>query len=718
MHNIDNTIFTIQISNILSSIVKEQITYQNHSNILDIYDSIFHNNCFIITIQNRIILKGKLNYDNSSFIIQHCPNKSILSGHQLKSIKLNRLKGLIQNNLDDIYSFDISNTTGKLLFDQIAFNSNTITKINGIIEKKKIKKIELGLNHALFLSYGGMIYVQGDNSRNQLGIENIDQSNDQLLLTSLLNYFIIDIASGGNHSFAYGKKRFTNNNNTILSNIDTQGKGNTDNSNVDNNEINTSINLIDDSVLFSWGDNTYGQCGFESSQAKSIKIPAIILYSCKIDQIALGLNHSLILMTNNDVISCGNNEYSMCAAVQYDYLDSFIQSTYPFLQVNKETILSIKTAANSSLLITNKGTLIIKGKIAKGNQMGFRLKEGIAMSSIKINFCDEHCLLIHSNSDHDNIITKLSDIKIEEKISDYNNLIQSHQLIPIKNKALNYPYEEMFHDLFNEDSDALKYSNCDSTDNSLYELRSYINLLGISFSSNYSSEMSFRPQNLPPKTKEEENLHKKLVEANRKLSISVSKHKQKLEKEQQKMVYARIESNEKRTQYWLKEIIPHWTLMKSNKNFSHYFYEGIPSSIRGQVWLLSVGNKFSITRDFYNIEVKKSIQLLLKEKTKKEKENDKDREKDSELDKEREKDKYKLIGLSDSDIYNRYIIKTTNKEKTISLIDLDVDRTFAYLGVFKPPSPLCDALREILRAFVVSRPDIGYVSNIIIINLT
>lgn len=63
---------------------------------------------------------------------------------------------------------------------------------------------------------------------------------------------------------------------------------------------------------------------------------------------------------------------------------------------------------------------------------------------------------------------------------------------------------------------------------------------------------------------------------------------------------------------------------------------------------------------------------------------------------------------------NKFNIKIINKENSIEYIDMDIDRTFSYLGIFKIGSPLAEDLREILRAFVASRPDIGYVIIIII----
>lgn len=66
-----------------------------------------------------------------------------------------------------------------------------------------------------------------------------------------------------------------------------------------------------------------------------------------------------------------------------------------------------------------------------------------------------------------------------------------------------------------------------------------------------------------------------------------------------------------------------------------------------------------------------------------------------------------------SNKFHKYNIQIINKENSISFIDLDIDRTFPYLGIFKHNSPLSEDLREILRAFVVSRPDIGYVNFLI-----
>jgi hypothetical protein len=70
------------------------------------------------------------------------------------------------------------------------------------------------------------------------------------------------------------------------------------------------------------------------------------------------------------------------------------------------------------------------------------------------------------------------------------------------------------------------------------------------------------------------------------------------------------------------------------------------------------------------------------------------------------------MSLSTKKIYAKYIKQTLNKDKSINLIDLDIERTFPYMGVFKKDSQLGINLQEILRIFVVARPDIGYVQGL------
>ena len=112
--------------------------------------------------------------------------------------------------------------------------------------------------------------------------------------------------------------------------------------------------------------------------------------------------------------------------------------------------------------------------------------------------------------------------------------------------------------------------------------------------------------------------------------------------------------------------------MKNNKNIKKYFFEGIPNIIRGKIWSLCIGNKFSITKEYYDNEAKKSIQLLMKlERNSQKKSKNNNYNEESDLS--------SSLSLSTKKMYSKYIKQTLDKEKSINLIDLDIERTFPYL---------------------------------------
>ncbi len=51
----------------------------------------------------------------------------------------------------------------------------------------------------------------------------------------------------------------------------------------------------------------------------------------------------------------------------------------------------------------------------------------------------------------------------------------------------------------------------------------------------------------------------------------------------------------------------------------------------------------------------------------------------------------------------------SSKEKSISLIETDLPRTFPLLGLFKEDGAYFEPLQRILESFAIHRPDMGYV---------
>ena len=262
---------------------------------------------------------------------------------------------------------------------------------------------------------------------------------------------------------------------------------------------------------------------------------------------------------------------------------------------------------------------------------------------------------------------------------------------------------------YNYQSVRLSSQDSSEIEQSMQELKNFIEIVAPSNSESLetcTNRLSFRPKNLPKKSKEEEEYHRKLVEENRKSYLEAIHQKHLKEMEYRKRLEKKLIKQQELSKVWVKDLIPNWLKIKKDKKIKEYFYMGLPPSVRGRIWMLCLGNKFSITKEYYQIQVNTSLEILKKYQKQKEKRN-KMREnniktndnqindvdangKESEIDEEENKD----------------------KEKSIIIIELDIERTFPYLGLFKGNSPMAEDLREILRVFVISRPDIGYIQGL------
>ena len=681
-----------------------------------IYSSPYKN--FSILVQNNEILYiGKnISQENSNdYIFEKIQN--IISNQKYI------LCDFTQNNI-----YLITKEKNELYISDYNF-PHTLSPLPGILQKKKIKSVSCGINSSIFLTYGGMVYVNND-----------QEKESQKLMNDLLEYNISQVYAGGNHFFCKGKKR--------------------------NQLNNDNVNLI-----FSWGNNTCGQCGLDSDEYAYINIPYIIFKNISIKDISLGNNHSIIMTNNCEIILFGDNKYFQCCNENKNIQKlvesknalpltnvSFYTTPIDYLMKNDEIIDKIEAKGDSSLLITNKRSIILKGRISEGKERVYKLKKNNnimkdddidnnqVMNKGLYSFGGDNFFLYISNDlltekyyeinnsiNNGNNTYKGSLKKIKLFNNDIDNNIESKtlNLKEDSKKLLNHskyddtisPYINKYKTIsFQEDltfeelkKDQYKSLNTtsDLSEASLSELRNYISLLGISFTSSYNdSDLSFRPTNLPKKTKEEENLHRKMVFQNRQLYFNILKKKKEMEEANIKELEEKHHQQKLRAEFWNTKILPNWSKMKNNKNIKKYFYEGIPNSTRGKIWGLCIGNKFSITKEYYDIEANKSIQLLVKlNKNSKKKLNNKINN-ENKKDLNQNESENSSMSITTKKLYSKYIKQTLDKEKSINLIDLDIGRTFSSLGVFKNESQLGNNLKEILRIFVVARPDIGYVQGL------
>ena len=540
-------------------------------------------NIFFIIINGILFYIGEFDHNKKDFILKKIKINQIDYNTRIKRLCLTKNHIYILNK-------------EKLIFYS-NYNNFIFSQMKGPIQKKKIMSLVCSDNDILLLTYAGLVYhINEQNKENQK------------LLNELLDYNISSISAGSNHFLALGSIR--------------------------NNDYNKDENLSlqdKDCMLFSWGDNTYFQCGVNNK--KYINYPTLISNSIGIRQISSGNNHNIILLNNGNIIFFGDNKYNQCFydnknIVQLPRKEDIAKFSLcnEFLKLKDEYIQKIKAKENSSLLISDKGTLIFNGKIFNNKQKIFILENNINFRPWSC-FSDDFFLVLKNGInnnifkeikyDKNSFITKKKIIVhySHNNLNNYNNNEEyyfqkkiSHK-IPTKKNSFTLSFEC----LKNEKKNDLINSNKENNE-SLNKLKSYINILGISLTSTYDdSHISYRPSNLPPKSKEEQKLHRELVYKNRLKYINLLKRKQELEKLHILYLEKEKEKKEKLKKYWLNKIIPNWALYKGNyKEIEKYFYDGIPNTLRGKIWILCIGNKFCITKDFYDIGFKKSIQLIMK----------------------------------------------------------------------------------------------------------
>lgn len=182
-----------------------------------------------------------------------------------------------------------------------------------------------------------------------------------------------------------------------------------------------------------------------------------------------------------------------------------------------------------------------------------------------------------------------------------------------------------------------------------------------------------RPSNLPAKPPDEEHKHKleyeQMVKAARKKELKDARTR----KKQLQQQWRQEEQLAQATRTWVSDVLPCWETTRNQRRTRDLWWRGIPPSVRGHVWKLAVGNELNITTELYEICASRSRKLWCTK-----------------------------AAPDDPDLVN-------TRENSAHLIRLDVSRTFPQLGIFQESGPYFDVLHCLLGAYVVYRPDIGYV---------
>jgi alpha-tubulin suppressor-like RCC1 family protein len=167
----------------------------NSSTINRAFDVIYYS---IINPEFLILKNNKYyKYSNSSF--EEIQTDKIIPS--TSSISYNNYNIFyIKNNGETYTIINDDNLTYKIL------SLKNAIRLTGNLSKKYIVKVSCGDSHALFLTHAGMLFSIGDNNLGQLGLgenEKIKETGEAIMIKDLLNYRIIDVCSGNNHSIEF-----------------------------------------------------------------------------------------------------------------------------------------------------------------------------------------------------------------------------------------------------------------------------------------------------------------------------------------------------------------------------------------------------------------------------------------------------------------------------------------------------------------------------------
>lgn len=126
------------------------------------------------------------------------------------------------------------------------------------------------------------------------------------------------------------------------------------------------------------------------------------------------------------------------------------------------------------------------------------------------------------------------------------------------------------------------------------------------------------------------------------------------------------------TSFFIFIFITYNCFRHNTKKTRDLWWQGLPSSVRGKVWCLAIGNDLNLTSQLYEICLSRAQNRLNSPEP----------------------------SHSESDI---------DQESSMDVIQLDISRTFPHLCIFQEGGPYSEVLHSLLAAYVCYRPDVGYV---------
>ena len=418
--------------------------------------------------------------------------------------------------------------------------------------------------------------------------------------------------------------------------------------------------------VYSWGNSSKGQLGQGLNSAAPCTTPRLILTEHKFVDIACGYNHSMSVDEEGKLFSWGAGADGRLG---HENSDDVYEPKQVCALMGK-TILHISCGYLHSAVISNAGELITFGFNGYG-QLGLGNIETMSLPTTIPNLQGRHIISAACGAFHTICLTESGEI-FSMGMGSKGQLgtgLNLNCALPEKSQLSLSPSPQDYTKLYcgYESSFLMTSGRCEL---GLPSRPTISESLDMSMMSDSTSAW-YRPSNLPPKDPEEAAQHKKLVAEQAKMYLDRIREKERVNQKDQEKKLIRENEIQEMMKTWEAEILPNWEKKRKSKQVERLVKKGLPPKVRGEVWFRFIGNPMGITQDFYFINLAKAQKLKLQ------------------------------LELGE--------VEAVGKEGSLKFIKTDISRTFHQMGYFCEGSPLNYQLRDMLEAFTMSRPDIGYV---------
>jgi len=228
-----------------------------------------------------------------------------------------------------------ANSRGQLGDNTLTNNSLPVAVVNsGALFGKTILAISTGSSHSLALCSDGTVVAWGYNIYGQLGDGGTTDSSVPVIVTTggeLAGKNVVAVSAGFSHSLA----------------------------------------LCSDGTVAAWGFNPYGQLGNNTTVSSSVPVMVTnsgVLSGKKITSISAGYHHNIALCSDGTVVSWGRNTYGQLGN------NSTSDSSVPVNittagSLNGRTVTTLAAGSDHSLVLCSDGALVSWGRNSNG-QLG------------------------------------------------------------------------------------------------------------------------------------------------------------------------------------------------------------------------------------------------------------------------------------------------------------------------------------------------------------